>query len=382
MDKLDAILRAHVADGDSTDKLLGAAFAVVDKHGPVYSGAAGRIDFDPAASAFAGDSFTWVASLTKLVTTTCLMQLVERGAVGLDDDVRPRVPELSQMQILRGFDADDSPILEDNVKPITLRQANAIVLTVCYSMLLTHTVGLGYDLADPDLTKWSKKTGRTANNLDWSRQGFFTPLKFAPGDGWYYGTALDWAGLVLEQVTGQSLGQYMQQHIFDPLGISDTGFWPERLPHTKSRTVAFTFRHRVTSALKPGKRLPPAEHQHQVESGGAGLFTTADDYARFLHGLLQGKLLSEATMGEMFAPQLNEKQSKMLEFICYDLGVQDGFAPEFPTGLGLNHGIGGVVNMEDVPGKRRKGSLMWSGMCNSRWHSGSMARRALPRSWW
>ncbi|KAM4066836.1 beta-lactamase [Hirsutella rhossiliensis] len=354
MDGLDAILQAHVAEGhDTTGKLLGAAFAVVNKHGIVYSGAAGRIDFDPAARIFAGDSFTWVASLTKLVTTTCLMQLVERGAIGLDDDVRPRVPELAKLQILRGFDADDAPILEDNVKPVTLR------------MLLTHTLGLGYDLADPDLVKWSKKVGRAANNLEWSRQGFFTPLKFEPGDGWYYGTALDWAGFVLEQVTGQGLGQYMQQHVLDPLGLHDTGFWPERLPQTKPRTVAFSYRDLATSTLRPGKQLPPVEHQ--VESGGAGLFTTADDYARFLHGLLQGKLLSEATMREMFTPQLNEKQSNMLEFVCYHLGVQDGFAPEFPAGLALNHGIGGVINTEDVPGKRRKGSMMWSGMCNSHW---------------
>lgn len=89
--------------------------------GVVYSGAAGRIDFDTGSKLFQTDSFTWVASLTKIVTTTSLMQIIERGLVGLDDDVRPLVPELAAMQILRGFDADDKPILEDNARPITLR---------------------------------------------------------------------------------------------------------------------------------------------------------------------------------------------------------------------------------------------------------------------
>lgn len=267
------------------------------------------------------------------------------------------------------------------------------------SMLLTHTLGLGYDLADPDLTKWSKKVGRVANNLQWSRQGFLTPLKFAPGDGWWYGSALDWAGLVLEHVTGQSLGQYMQQHVFDPLGMNDTGFWPERLPQTKTRTIAWSYRDPTTSALAPGK--PPIPVEHEMESGGSGLFTTADDYARFLHAMLQGKLLSEATMADMFAPQLNQQQSNMMESVCYHPDVRNAFAPEFPTGLRLNHGFGGVINMEDVPGKRRKGSLMWSGMCNSRWvglhrqlhpraphetlthrHSGWIARPASQPSWW
>ena len=232
-------------------------------------------------------------------------------------------------------------------------------------MLLTHTVGLGYDLADPDLTKWSAKVGRTANNLDWSRAGFTTPLKFAPGEGWYYGTAIDWAGLVLENVTGQSLGQYMQEHIFDPLGMPDTGFWPEKLPQTAPRTVECSQRDTASSALKP---VPlPAPKTHDMESGGAGLFTTAADYARFQQGLLRGGLVGAAAVRDMFTPQLTDAQRAMLELICYHSGAQDGYAPEFPTGLALNHGLGGVMNMEDVPGKRRKGSLMWSGMCNSRW---------------
>lgn len=89
--------------------------------GVVYSGAAGRIDFGTGAKLFQTDSFAWVASLTKIVTTTSLMQIIERGLIGLDDDVRPFVRELAAMQILRGFDADDKPILEDNARPITLR---------------------------------------------------------------------------------------------------------------------------------------------------------------------------------------------------------------------------------------------------------------------
>ncbi|KND92680.1 Acyltransferase LovD [Tolypocladium ophioglossoides CBS 100239] len=361
MDTLNAILQAHVAPGaDTTDKLLGAAFVVANNHGIAYTGAAGRIGFDAASRPFAGDSFTWVASLTKLVTTTCLMQLVERGRVALDEDVRGHAPELARMQILRGFDGGDAPILEDNVKPITLRQVAPLE-----RMLLTHTVGLGYDLADPDLVKWSAKVGRTANNLDWSRDGFTTPLKFAPGEGWYYGTALDWAGLVLESVTGQSIGRYMQEHVFDPLGMADTGFWPERLPQTASRTVACSRRDASSRALEP---VPvPTPREHDVESGGAGLYTTAADYARFLHSFLHGTLVGAAALRDMFTPQLDAAQSAMFELVCYRSGVQDSFAPEFPAGLALNHGLGGAMNMEDVLGKRRKGSLMWSGMCNSRW---------------
>ncbi|PNY23810.1 Acyltransferase LovD, partial [Tolypocladium capitatum] len=367
----------HVAPGaDTTDKLLGAAFVVTDKHGTkppresapsdplsraatlgiTYTGAAGRIGFDAGSEPFAGDSFTWVASLTKLVTATCLMQLVERGLVALDEDVRGRVPELARMQILRGFDSHGAPLLEDNVLPITLRQG---------SMLLTHTVGLGYDLADPELAKWSAAVGRTEDSSHWTREGFATPLKFAPGEGWCYGTAFDWAGLVLESVTGQGLGRYMQAHIFDPLGMADTGFWPAALPRTAHRTVACS--RRDTSSMALGPASVPAPREHDVESGGAGLYTTAADYARFLHGLLGGALVGAAATREMFTPQLDAAQRAMLELVCYHGGAHHVYAPEFPAGLALNHGISGVMNTEDVPGKRRKGSLMWSGMCNSHW---------------
>lgn len=96
--------------------------------GPIYQGAAGRTDLPVTAPKFTTDSINWVASMTKIITSTCLMQLVEKGLFKLDEDVRPLVPELAKMQILRGFDKDDKPILEDNVKPITLRYVSYLDL--------------------------------------------------------------------------------------------------------------------------------------------------------------------------------------------------------------------------------------------------------------
>lgn len=87
----------------------------------IYKGAAGRTGLALDSPKFAVDSCSWVASLTKIITCTCLMQLVEKNLVKLDDDMRPLVPELAQMQILQGFDSDDKPLLKDNSGPITLR---------------------------------------------------------------------------------------------------------------------------------------------------------------------------------------------------------------------------------------------------------------------
>lgn len=230
-------------------------------------------------------------------------------------------------------------------------------------MLLTHTAGLPYDTSDADTVRWSKAVGRKVNHLSFSLEGLTTPLKFPPGEGWVYGSSIDWAGLVLERVTGQTLGAYTQTHVFDPLGMHDTGFWPEKLPQTASRTAPST--RRTGASLAPFR--PPLPKEHDLEGGGAGLYTTADDYGRFLRGFLRGRLLSEETMQAMFTPQLDGAQRGMLEATAYSAGVHPAFAPEFPAGLRISSGLGGLTNLEDVPGKRRRGSLMWSGAGNSRW---------------
>lgn len=87
----------------------------------LYSGSAGRIAFEPSSKPFATDSFTWVASLTKLVTVACVMQVVQKGLLTLDDDVRDLIPDIKKIQVLRGFTDDEKPILEETNNPITLR---------------------------------------------------------------------------------------------------------------------------------------------------------------------------------------------------------------------------------------------------------------------
>ncbi|GKT49728.1 acyltransferase mlcH [Colletotrichum spaethianum] len=349
---LDTILAKYTAAGNNTkDKTLGAAFVVVNKDGVLYSSSAGRIDFAADARPWDLNSFTYVASMTKLITCTAVMQLVERGLVGLDDDLRSTVPQLAKMQILRGFDGDEQPILEENTTPITLR------------MLLTHTVGLGYDVADADLMKWHKAVGRTATNLDATIEGFATPLKFTPGEGWYYGTAIDWAGQALEKITGKTLGEYLSQNIFAPVGMKDTGFWPEKLPHVAERTAAWQYRGDDGFSLSPGP-APRNIAADAIDSGGAGLWTTAKDYGVFLRALLREELVKKETLDEMFIPQLEGKQAKMMKELADAWGT---LAVEFSPDMELNHSLAGCVNMQDAPGKRKKGSLQWSGMCNSHW---------------
>lgn len=238
---------------------------------------------------------------------------------------------------------------------------------------MSHTLGMGVDMADPDLMRWSEHTGRSTNYMSYTIEGIKTPLKFAPGEGWYYGTAYDWAGLLLTRLTGTTLEAYMQENIFKPLGMTSTSFRPgNNISGSKERTLAFAFAETTASTnvetkdtiLKPGPSPVPAEHP--FEAAGSGLFSTPADYACLLRGVLSHEVLKPETTDQLFTPQLNEAQRSILMAIA-EYAREGGFTPELPRGFPLDHGLGGVLNMDDVPGKRRRRSMMWSGMTNGRW---------------
>ncbi|KAJ4422549.1 hypothetical protein N0V82_002777 [Gnomoniopsis sp. IMI 355080] len=365
MEKLNKILADHVVQqqgSDTKDKLLGAAFTVVNADGVLYQGAAGRTDFAPDSKPWGPDTLTWIASMTKLASTISVLQIVEKGLVSFDEDLRPKIPFLAQVEIIKGFDnARRKPILEPNTRPITLWH------------LLTHTTGLAYDLSDALLMKWRRAVGKDLINMTWTLEGFSTPLLFPPGTDWYYGTGIDWATLLLEHVTGTKLSAYMSEHIFTPLGMTSTGFWPAKLNSSSSSTTTTTTvaaipnRDQYSGALVPAPS--PVPDEHPVESGGAGLFSTTADYAKLLRAVLRGSPdelgLSAESIELLFRPQLSgELLSKMEARVALGRPI---YATEYAEDTPVNFALGGMLNMADVPGKRAKGSMMWNGYTNPHW---------------
>lgn len=282
--------------------------------------------------------------MTKLASAISVLQVVERGLITLDEDVRPRIKFLAEVEIIRGFDEPSRKlILEPNTEPITLRR------------LLTHTVGLGYDLAEDVLMRWRRYAKKDKINMTWTEEGFSTPLLFTPGTDFVYGTSIDWATAILEQVTGQRLSAYMAENILGPLGMKNTGFWPEAVAKIPFRAS--------NGCLEDAPS--PLSKEHPLESGGAGLFSTTGDYSKMLLAVLQGKLLGEDSMELLFTPQLNsELQKCLMEKVAI---APDVYAAEYPAGTPANFALGGMVNLEDIPGKRSKGSMMWSGYPNPHW---------------
>ena len=212
------------------------------------------------------------------------------------------------------------------------------------------------------MIRYNTATNRTDNANNRDRAGFTFPLKFQPGSGWTYGVGIDWAGLIVEAVTQQKLEDYMHEHIWSPANMTSTSFYPNKLSQQEKATM--TMRADPTSPLTPGEA--PITDDNEVNSGGSGLWSTAQDYVNFMTALLQGKLFKkpESTMQQMWTPQLDDNSHLMGVF---DSFFHDFFCPEYPIGLAANYALAGAVNMEDLPGKRKKGSVMWSGMPNLHW---------------
>ncbi|TGO26416.1 hypothetical protein BPAE_0060g00320 [Botrytis paeoniae] len=330
----------------------------------------GLRSLDPASSApLKTDAILAIASCTKLLTSISALQCVERGQFTLDEDVSRLLPELKleDLDILQGFDAEEKPKLVKATKNITLR------------MLLTHTSGLAYDVFTPDLIRWRATRGEVAT-LDKGTviSRCKTPLTFEPGTSWAYSTGLDWAGLMISRANNMTLQEYMNKYICTPLGITDFTFHIDQNPALLSRLVDMTFRVGGmtpfgTTANTTGALVHTADSfwsQEQIDdAGGAGVYMSMPSYQKVLHSITisDEKLLSKAMNVKMFEGQLTEPQLATLNYIRQIPEMRYVMTPSIPADTKLDYGLGGMILLEGLEGRRRKGSMYWGGLPNLAW---------------
>jgi methyl acetate hydrolase len=203
---LDAVLQAAVERGD----VPGVIGAITDRNGTIYEGAFGERRLGSGVP-MTMDTVTHLASMTKPITAAAAMQLVEQGELELDVPISRWAPDAARLQVLDGWDDKGEPILRAPVREVTLRH------------LMTHTSGFAYNLWDADLDRYMKEKNLPA--LDSGEEAaFYPPLMFDPGERWEYGISIDWIGKLVEVVSGKSLGTYMHDHIFVPLGMDSTSY--------------------------------------------------------------------------------------------------------------------------------------------------------------
>jgi methyl acetate hydrolase len=336
-----APLRRATEAGD----IPGVAAAAATGDGVIFEGAYGTRDLATGAP-MTPDTVVWIASMTKAVTAACAMQLVEDGRLSLDGAIATVLPELGRVQVLDGFDPGGNPQLRAPRRSITLRH------------LLTHSSGFTYDIWNADMTRHMEAAG-IPGIISCQNAALTTPLVFDPGEKWEYGISIDWVGKAVEAVSGQTLAQYMTDHVLAPLGMTDTVFkigpgQRQRLARIHARTPE--------GLVSTDTEIPQDPEFHM---GGGGLYATVGDYLKFTRMILHGgtfngaRVLGAETVAAM-------TQNAMGGLVCNPMKTAaPALSHDVDFVAGMQWGLSFLINPQALPTGRSANSVAWAGLANS-----------------
>ena len=344
LNRINELLARYVDAG----KLAGTMSLVARRDEIVHWQCLGHRDLASGAP-LTPDTIFRIYSMTKPITGVAVMMLFEEGHFLLDDPVAAFIPQLGEMQVAVGQNANGL-ILKPQTRPITIRH------------LLTHTAGLtyGFDPVDPIESLYQE-----ANLLDSSStlpemmdKLAGLPLVGQPGEQWVYSVATDVLGYLIEVISGQSLASFFQERILAPLNMMDTAF---HVPSEKQTRLATLYLSEGGAPLAPYQdtRSYTFAGPEVMSSGGGGLVSTMADYYQFCRMLLQG--------GELNGERLLGRKT-------VELMRQNHLPPElvpirFADGpvLGKGHGLAAAVWVDEthVAGLGTNGTYSWSGAAST-----------------
>ena len=335
-DRLDETLTVAVDRGDVSGVVVMAA----TPSGSVYSGAFGMADVGDSVPMKLDNIFR-IHSMTKIVTSVAVMQLVEDGKIGLDARPGEYLPELAAAPVIEAFDSESGDY--------SLRKAESS-MTVRH--LLTHTSGLGYDIWSPIVRDFEPRDASYPAG----------PLLFDPGTAWHYGTSFDWLGRLVELLSGQSLYAYFRERIFTPLDMLDTHF---NVPESEWARIVTEHRREANGTLSELPREDPAVVTEL--KGGGGLFSTAEDYMKLLRMLLRdgeldgARILSRETVRTMAQNHIGDLAVLALKTARREQSSDFAFVDDGRDKFGL----GFLIHASAKEGGRSSGSLAWGGLRNT-----------------
>lgn len=335
--KMRAMVQQFIDDG----KHAGAVVLVARKGKIADLATFGHRDIEGRA-AMTPDTIFRIYSMSKIITSVATLMLFEEGRFALDDPVTDYIPELRNLKVMNpaGSDAE----LGRLKRPITIKH------------LLTHTSGLTYDFGAPDQLKpfWTKADvwNEAVDLKEFIRRISFVPLAHQPGERYTYGVNTDVLGYLVQVLSGIPFDKFLQERIFTPLKMADTSF---DVPPEKMNRLAKLYENGPDKALRAVAKPPfgtYAEAGKGFPSGGAGLFSTANDYFRFGQMLLNGgELEGSRILGRKTVEFMTANQLTFLEKPSIDARGADGF------------GLGGSVRLDIAKGGTlgSVGQFGWSG---------------------
>lgn len=328
------VLSSFLSDAVSHGDVPGVVVLVTTPDRVIYHEAFGKMNVAQGVE-MRKDAIFRIASMTKALTSACVMMLVEEGRLGLDDEVGKYLPAFRDKQVISRLDlAAGTYETRPARHAMTIRQ------------LLTHTSGIGYSWSDPGLAMIEKLTGKTSTTE--------LPLVHEPGEKWTYGAGPRVLGEVIEKIAGLGIEVFLKTRIFQPLGMPDTGY---SIAAAKRERVVTQHQHKDGGITE----IPNPETIAGPPRGDGGLLSTAADYSRFVQMMLNRgqlgsvRLLKPETVREMGVNHTGEVKVRLQPTSKPD------FSKPFPLGAGADvWGLG-----FQVATMQRPGSMSWAGIHNT-----------------
>src|SRR5680860_1593302 len=277
--RIDSTLQAFVDSGN----IAGVSALIFEKDKEVYFNAFGHADRE-ANKPMDRNTIVQIYSMTKPITGVALMTLYEEGKFDLDDPVSKYAPEFADMKVYTGEDASGKPILEDPKRPMTIRD------------LTRHTAGFGGE-GETGLGKIVAETdalNRENTLVQMAEKMGKTPLAFSPGEQWLYGPSVDVQAFLVERISGQPYGDYVREHVLDPLGMDATRYFiPEE---DRDRFAALYLRTGEGTLERDTITYSNYLEKWPLTRGGSGLTSTVDDYMKFAQMLVHEGTLDSVTI--------------------------------------------------------------------------------------
>jgi CubicO group peptidase (beta-lactamase class C family) len=309
------------------------------------------------------DTIFRIASMTKPITSVAALILVDEGRIALSDPIARYAPEFSGMRVLR---SPNGP----------LDETDAASRPISFEDLLTHRSGLTYGdfHRGPISRAYREALGKDIDSDvapdEWIARLAKLPLIDQPGTGMHYGSSTDLLGFLIARIEGARLGDVLARRVFGPLGMKDTGFIvPREKRHRRAAAYGFDEQGRLMKRLTWGAAVVEERPDEMAyESGGAGLWSTIDDYLKFARlflsdGEVDGvRLLRPETLAMMMTNQLTDGQRANSGWL--------GYKP-FASGRGFGLGVSVVLEAgaADVMPMGNPGTVSWPGAFGGWWQA-------------
>jgi CubicO group peptidase (beta-lactamase class C family) len=337
----------QLIQGEIDEKHLAGAVTILARHGKIVEYRTYGMRDVASAAPMTKDTIFRDYSMTKPVTGVAMMILFEEGKWLPNDPIAKYIPGFAHLKVAKGADADGKPILVDAEHAPTMRE------------LMSHSAGFSYGSGNPPvdaLYREAQPLG-SKNLQEMIDKLAKIPLNYQPGKGWTYSLSMDVEGYLVEKFSGQSLPDFMHDHIFAPLGMKDAGFF---VPAEKRSRFATNYRDDHGTLVVTAAGSPPNDYTTKptMASGGGGLVSTAEDYYRFAQMLANGgeldgkRILSPETVKLMTSNHLPQN------LLTGEFGIgMHVMRPGF--GYGFNCAV--IYDPAEANMPDGKGTFFWDG---------------------